>query len=491
MQYFDPEKFINRFKESAGKLISPKKFVGLALEDNGILAADVHCEKSRFLTSNTKYFLFPEGIDLKDPERLGKALGGFLQENRFSGRKAIIGIPVKWLMIREKTVPTLSKDSIAGIMKIHAEREFSLTPEELALDYTGPAAGDKSNRLFLLAMLRSNLDKLILAVRWAGLDVLSVTVSSVVLFSMIRARMLAPVPRYFLYLRDDYAEFCARDGEQIVDVRYIQKDIKKEPGAFATELRRIMSYYSNASLADQLLVWNASSDPLREEMKTLLGSLPSQVKMIEGNRNSFVDKLDLPAGENADSFIAPLLLARTFNTADPFYIDFLHSRMNVKASIIKRNQVVWASAAAAGICILFLVIFFLWRGEKKDVSKLRARLDGMNADVNTTKDIIEKVKMSGGWYAERPKILDCLSALTAVFPEEGKIWVTSLAITEKMDGVISGRATDEKNVIDILDQLKANNHFFDVQMIYLQNNGTSSQDVSFSMNFSYQDKELN
>jgi hypothetical protein len=120
---------------------------------------------------------------------------------------------------------------------------------------------------------------------------------------------------------------------------------------------------------------------------------------------------------------------------------------------------------------------------------LKKKLDGMDADITTTKDIIEKVRMSEGWYTERPGILDCLTALTSAFPEEGSIWVTNLALTEEMKGVITGRATNEKSVIDIMDQLKGNSLFSDVQMIYLQNTGNSSQEVSFSMNFSYQDKE--
>jgi len=494
MQYFDSENFFNQFKERAGRLIKPKKFVGVALEDNGILAADVRSEKGLFIVSSTKYFPFSEGVDLKDPEELGKALGEFLRENKFSARKAIIGVPAKWLMIREKIIPGASKDNIAGIIKIHAEREFSLSPEELALDYTGLAANEKSSRIFLLAMLRSNLDKAILAVRWAGMDVLSVTVSSIVLFSTIRAGMFAPVPRYFLYVRKDYAEFLARDGEQIVDVKYIQRDLKKETGAFITELRRIMSCYSNVAFkegSEQLLVWNASGDPLREELKTMSESLPPNVKALEGNRQPFLGKLDLSAGEDTDRFIAPLMLARTYNNADLFYIDFLHSHLNVRASVIKRNQVVWASAVAAGVAVLILAGVFLWRREMKEISQLKAKLHGMKADVNTTKDNIRKIKLSDIWYSERPKILDCLNALTAAFPEEGSIWVTNLALTEETEGVISGRASSENSIISILDQLKGNPLFSDVQMIYLQNSGGSSQEVSFSMNFSYQDKEEN
>jgi hypothetical protein len=486
------EKHISDFKQRLSKLIKPKRFVGLAVEENAILAADVSCEKDSFLVSNAKNFIFPEGVDFKDPEGLGKILGQFLQENKFTARKAIIGIPAKWLMLREKTIPLSAKENVAAILKIHAEHEFSLNPEELALDYTSHVAEDKSNRLFLTAMLRGNLDRLILAVRWAGMDVLSVTVSSVVLFTLIRGKMFAPFPRYFLYLRKDYAEFLAKDGEQTVDVKHIQKDIKKEKDLFITELRRIISYHSKNPVkenSEQLLIWNASGDPCREELKILAEAMPFHLKIMEGNRQSFVERLSLPGGGDGDRFAAAIMLGQTFNNSDPFYVDFLNSRMNVKSSLFKKNQVFWASAVAAGVVILILVMFFMWRGDQKDVTELRSRLDGMKDDISSAKDIIQKVNMAGGWYSKRPGILDGLNALTAAFPEEGKIWVTNLALTEKMRGVVSGRAIDEKSVIDVLDALKRNDHFSDVQMIYLQDNGKNSQEVSFSMNFSFTGKE--
>ena len=492
MQYFNIEKQINDFNERLGRIFRPRKFIGLALEEKAILAADIRCEKDRFRVLNIKHFVFPEGASFKDPEGLGKALGRFLQENRFGAKKAIIGIPAKWLMIREKVIPASTKENIAGILKIHAEREFSLSPEELALDYTGLVANDKSNRIFLLAMLRANLVRAIVAVRWAGLDVLSVTVSSAALFSQIHAGMFTPAPRYFLYIRKDYAEFLAGEGKLTVDVKHIQRDIKKETGLFITELRRIISSCSNNSLkegSEQLFILNASSDLCREEFKSLADSLPANIKIMEGNWQSFVGKLDMPEVEDAARLAAPVMLAKAYNNADPFYIDFLNSRMNVKTSIIKKSQVFWASAGAFGMLILLLAMFFIWRGDKKDVSELTAKLDGMKEDIGDAKDIIQKVNMAGSWYSERPRILDCLTALTAAFPEEGRIWVTSLALTEEMAGVISGRATDEKSVIEILDQLKGNGLFSNVQMIYLQDNGRNSEDVSFSMNFSYSGKE--
>lgn len=492
MQYFDLERFIGQYKERLNKVLKPKKFIGLAIEDNAILAADVRRDKGRFQVSHVKTFVFPEGLSFKNPEGLGKALGQFLQENGFSAKKALIGIPAKWLMIREKVVPAATEESIAGILKIYAEREFSLSPEELALDYAGIAGDEGSSRIFLSAMLKGNLDRAILAVRWAGLDVLSVTVSSAVVFSRMRNLTFPPAPQFFLYLREGFAEFLARDGDVTVDVKHIGKDLKKETPSFITELRRIISGYSNNFLKEgsgQVLVWNASSGAVRGELKALAEAMPANIKVVDGNSQPFVDKLGIQGLEDGDAFIAPVMFAGAYNRPNGYYIDFLNSRMNLKGSVIKRNQVLWASTAAVCVLVLLSVAFFMWKTGKRDVSELREGLDGMKWEIAAAKEVIQKVNMAAGWYSERPEILDCIKALTMAFPEEGTIWITNLALTEEMNGVMSGRASDEKSVIDILDKLKGNELFYDVQMISLQDNSSHSQEVSFSMNFSYLDKE--
>jgi hypothetical protein len=473
-------------------MIKSKKIIGLTIEDNAIIAADIRLEKDRFLVSSAKVFAFPEGADLNDPENLGRTLGQFLVENKFSGRKAIIGVPAKWLMLREKVLPsTTDRESVAGILKIHAEREFSLGLDELALDYTGPVTNDKSDRFFLLAMLKANLDRVIMTVRWAGLTVISVTSSSTALFSVLRKAVHPPIPRYFLYIREDYAEFVARDQEQTVDIKYILKGINKETGLFVAELRRIMSFYSRAAKenGEQLLIWNATGALCRDELKAIEDSLSPNIKIIEANKQPVADKLGLQTGEGASAVIAPSILAAAFNNSDLFYIDFLNSHMQAKRKVVKESQIMWASAVAAGMLLVFLVLFFIWRGNKKEIADLKLKLRDMQVDVNSARDVIKKVADSDAWYSNRPKIMECLKQLTSVFPEEGRIWVTNLALSEEMKGVISGRASDEKTIIDVMDQLKGNGNFFDVQMIYLQGGNSNTQDVSFSMNFSFTGKE--
>jgi hypothetical protein len=491
MQSFNIENQINVFIDSLGRMFKPRRLIGLALEEGAILVADMRWEKDRFIVSKAKCFVFPEDISLMDPEKLGMSLGTFLQENGFAAKKAIVGIPAKWLMIREKVIPVSTKETVIGILKIYAEREFTLSPEELALDYTGAINYDKPSRLYLLAMMKSNLDRAILAVRWAGRDVLSVTASSAVLFSIMCSEMSAPVPRYLLYLRKGYAELLERDGGQLVDIRHIQRDLKGETDAFITELRRILSCCQDSpakEAADRILIWNASGDPYRNELKQLGESLPSNKKIMEPD-NAFVDKLSLTAGEDSHRMAAAIMLGRGFNNADPFYLDFLNSHMHVKHSMIKRNQILWAAALTTGIMIVFLTMLLVWRADKRDVSELKAKLSGMTADIESAKQMIQKVNIAAGWYSERPRILECLTELTTIFPEEGSIWVTNLALTEEMNGVVSGRARDEKSVIDILDKLKGNSLFSNVQMIYLQDNGKISGEVSFSMNFYYAGKE--
>ena len=62
----------------------------------------------------------PEGISLQEPGSLGRALGQFLRQKRFSARRAVVGVPAKWLMVKEMRIPPASAESTAGILRIIA-----------------------------------------------------------------------------------------------------------------------------------------------------------------------------------------------------------------------------------------------------------------------------------------------------------------------------------------------------------------------------------
>ena len=483
---------INTFKWKKNKLLGVKKFLVLAIDEKGILATDMYHDGEGLHVKNSAYMDFPEGVSLDNPGKLGNLLGQFIKDKKFSARKAIIGLPAKWLMIRGKDMPPSSGISVAGILKIHAEHEFSINPDDLAIDYTGNISSDNPSRLFLGAVLKKNYGNVLEAVRSAGLKVLSVTVSSMTLRSVLCRHMAQPFPDYFIFLRPGYAEILVGDREQIIDVKQIQMGKTGGPDSLLSELKRIISFSRNTEKSgekESLMILDLS-DSDGNEARVIQDSLSSQVDITACEAKTLMRKMELASSLGSKESLVSAAIIQNFLLRDAFFLDFYNSRMNEKVVWIKKNQVMWASAIVLCFIIIVFNTIYTWKSDKKDVAELKQRLSEMSEDVKSAQDIVQKMDYARKWYSDRPEVLRCLYELTMIFPIEGSIWATNLALNEEMKGIVSGRATDEKSVIEVLDGLKNSNLFNNVQMIYLRENGQSSQEVSFSMSFSFKNKGL-
>ena len=87
--------------------------------------------------------------------------------------------------------------------------------------------------------------------------------------------------------------------------------------------------------------------------------------------------------------------------------------------------------------------------------------------------------------------------LTNAFPEEGAIWVSSLALREDMRGIITGVSKNETVFLGVLDKMNKTSVFSNPKMLYLRNTGRNSRDLAFAIDFLYTNgniqpnKELN
>jgi len=66
--------------------LTPRKTLGLALQEGVILAAEVKAAGVAGVISRAESFAFPEGLSLEDPAALGEALGGCLKGRGFSAK---------------------------------------------------------------------------------------------------------------------------------------------------------------------------------------------------------------------------------------------------------------------------------------------------------------------------------------------------------------------------------------------------------------------
>ena len=126
-----------------------------------------------------------------------------------------------------------------------------------------------------------------------------------------------------------------------------------------------------------------------------------------------------------------------------------------------------------------------WHRDTVEAAALETRLNAMAGDLTEARATIDKVTFARPWYDQRPSYLDCMRELTLAFPQEGRIWTTSLAIQEDMRVVFSGKAVSESAVLDVLDRLKANANLTDVKPLYLRQAGRSGREVAFAMSFTF------
>jgi hypothetical protein len=355
----------------------------------------------------------------------------------------------------------------------------------MVLDYAEGEAVFESKSLLLVAVLRKTLDRVVKSLQTAGLRVVSVSASSVALTDVFRFQILPASPRYLLYIRPDYAELLELNGRFVLSTTHIERDPEAGIAPLVGELQRILSFAQNtkeSEILEGLLVWNAALLG-QGDMDHLQRGLSSLGEVIDGSAFPVIDKFAFSDESQQTLFAVPAALGQLTAGEKKPAIDLLNSRMRVKRRTIEKRQIMWASAIAVTVLFCCLMIFLDLRSDREDVVLLRNRLEAMSEDIRVAEDIVQKVGMARGWYSGRPRILDCLRELTGAFPEQGRIWATNLALNESMRGIVSGKSTDERYVLEVLDSLKENPSFSNVQMLYMRENGKSSQEVSFSINF--------
>jgi len=90
-------------------------------------------------------------------------------------------------MLKDKTVPPLTPENLAGMLRLQAERDFSLEPRDLAVDYCagerrmGEGADPGSLTVLVVAALRERVEQIGAMLKAAGVSLRAVTSSALAL----------------------------------------------------------------------------------------------------------------------------------------------------------------------------------------------------------------------------------------------------------------------------------------------------------------------
>ena len=452
--------------------------MGVLVREGSITLAEVHYSGGKTQVRRAAKLAFPTG----DAAQSAQAIRQYLREHKFSARRCAVGLEGRYLVAREKVLPPDAVDEVVNILNLAAEREFGTDREHLTFDYLGPWTTTKGTTVQLVATSSPVLEQIVTALRGAGLQVTAVTSMGPALSGITPA---SPEEKtVLLRITDNGSEIILKDGERIVLVRWLpviinEEEISSSLNLLCGEIRRACTAFPDGD-AQSVWIWE------KDEKESLLNEISSRLALpVKRWEIPNVDFANDSADGIPDSRTAAVLawMARRGTLSN----DFLHSRLAAPPKQFVTRPMLWV--AAAGV-VVFAVLIFWWAGVYKNRSGILAmqnQLEIMKPAVQTAKELAARVEMARGWYDQRPPTLECLRGLTLAFPENGRVWLTSLTFGEDQLGVCTGRADDEQSILELLDKLRAGKAFSQIKPQYLRQGGAgSSGSVSFAFSFRFE-----
>jgi hypothetical protein len=462
-----------------------RNILGLAFEEHSILAAEVHLRGDQPSLHVAGEFVGGDEFSAANASQHGQQLRQFLKENGFSAKAVVVGLPAKWLVAKELTVPPTNAAALSGIMSIQAERAFSLDPRDLVFDYCGSAQPEKGGTLLLMAMQRQRLAQIQMLTKAAGLSVLAVTPTS----HALRKLSGDDGSDLAIYVRDGYSESWSGKAD-LPWVRYVARASQQaeDPAAVMQEqISRLLSVApgDRQSRGSNRVVLYTGSAVNGESIAKISRSLSGQVEISDGDARLLSSAFGAQQRFKVGASGAAAALALAGIQEKGLFVDFQHSRMVPGRRIPQTRTLVWAAVISFAALVAVISVIWGWRQDVNDIATFTKQLAFMDEDVKAAREVVERMSYASGWTSRQPEFLECLSQLTEAFPEEGAIWATNLALHENKEGLVTGKSLREESVLGVLDAMKLNDVFQNVQMVYMRDAGRGTNEVSFAIQFKF------
>ena len=471
-------------------MLGTQTLLGLAIDDFGVVAAEVCVRPGRPEIRRAGLFAFDEKLNANNVKELGEKLRQFLRTNHFSSKRAVVGIPTKWIVTKEIVAPPATPDALAGMLSIQAERAFSLNASELIFDYCGRTSTSEKSQVLLMAARRQIVNQIKELADVAGLQVRSVTVSALSLDKALSEA--GPQQRYGLYTRPTYCEFWSQSDGRLRSIKHVPMagaggtaDERAELLTSTIQRLILLSSQQNQPPPYQVTMYDACglSDGVIDRLNK---QLAPEITVSDGSTGLLSEGLGAPDGPEDAQSIAAAALAMTAVGADKCYVDFLNPRIGRKKTSGRRRVTTWAAIAGVVFVVGVGAVIADWQSKSADIATCTRQLEQTSEDVTAAREMVDRISYAGSWTSQKPEFLECLRQLTLAFPESPRVWATSLALSEKAEGSLVGKAVDEQSFYEVLDNIKQNSAFSGVMMMHLRDAGRDSREKEFAVTFRFQ-----
>ena len=482
------------------------KVIGLSLGEQSLLAAEVVAPADKGGRPEVRQFAefrYPDGVTPANPAELGTALAAFLRDQKFTARHAVVGLPAKWLIVKPKAVPPADPATLAELLRLQAEGEFSSELKDLTYDYAADATAGHPTSVLLLATPQRYVDAAVAMCDAAKLTAAAVTPSAVALGSATAAEANG-TSSIVMAVGPAGAELTAQVGQAPAAIRHFRTPAGGgavgDDKPFLGELRRAVSTLpvAAAGSARQMVLWGTPADAAA--LGVSLG-----IPVRAGELSSLgVDPNGTAASGDGRRYAGAVAVALSAMTDGGPAVDFLHSRL---APPPVRRVPRWVVTAA--LAIIAVVAAAVWANSylqerQAKLDALTKQVDGQAPAETQAQAFVKMVSFAKRWHGGDARYLACLRDLTVALPQDNETYATNLTLHEpprptgaaaaaaaKADdptlvGRLEGVTSDQVRAQQVVDRLKALPAFKDVHP-----GGSTGKvsnrtvEVAFSVTFNY------
>jgi hypothetical protein len=244
-----------------------KKILGLAVGERSLFAAEVSAG-ARPQIRKLAELVYPPGISPQQPRELGQVLATFLRDQGVSAGAAIVGIPVKWLLVKCKEVPPVDGTTLSDMLRLQAESEFSSELKDLVFEYVQGPVG---------ATQRKHLDWVSELCEAAKLKTVGVIPAALAL-GQSTVGVASEKETMVLAVGQGGSELTTQSGGQSSSIKHLRACEPRAP--FVSELRRAVSTMPASAAGRELVMWDGTdldAHALSEQLGLSVrrGDLPS------------------------------------------------------------------------------------------------------------------------------------------------------------------------------------------------------------------------
>ncbi len=453
------DRITNISKKLALRTGSP--VLGLIVTDHSFVVAETERTNGSTQVVRSGEYPFPAGNTIHT--LLESSLPDFekyLQSQGFKSRKAVVGIPARYLVITRMELPAIQdKSLLQDAIKIGIEKKLKLELHEISFDYCSEIDG----QVAVLAANRKYVDTIKTFLARNHIQPLHITGTSL---------PIEPEDGrshdFHIILFPDHLEIVAFENRRIKGIKQISA--MEDTGKLLAEIRREDTLPVDPSVRRAVGIWNYSNHPT-DAAEGLQRELASKERFTVTQYPTQGTLAEL-AGRLAGKAVLGKF----------FCFDFLRRHSGHHRHQQSQRKLLYKMVLGGMVFFVAAGLFWgSWHFDQSEIAALQEKILAMNEEADSAKDRQQKIHYARQWFQTEPAYLEVLRQLTLAFPESEKIWLSTMAVDESFNQVITGKTTEEKVVLDLLDNLKRNPVFQDIKILYLRKAGKNTEIITFAI----------